>query len=258
MPRKVVRTVNSILKGTQSFLNTHYNKEQFVPDIVTFLYDPAYLALKNRSPEITLYPVQELILKCFYRGTLGNENLQITDEEIALCESLHLDSRKNGNILKKWDNGKLFTELVLVWGRRSGKDFTISVIALYEAMKLLESPGGDPYAKYKLSSANPFTILTIANSQSQARILYNEIRDKFMSAPYFRDKFNPDGLTMDSIWMLTPKDKKDNEEFAAKGWPQKLGSIRVLSGHSNSDSLLGLGCFVLLLDEVASFKTTAG
>jgi hypothetical protein len=161
--------------------------------------------------------------------------------------------------MEKWGNGELFRELVLVWGRRSGKDFITSILALYEAMKLLEAPGGDPYKQYNLASSNPFSILTIANNATQARILYNEMREKFSRAPYFRDKFHPDGgITADSIYLLTPKDKRDNEEFAAKNIPQKLGSICIRAGHSNSDGLLGIGCYVLLLDEVASYKTTGG
>jgi hypothetical protein len=258
MPRKTVKTINSLIKNSKSLLNTTVTDKPYIPDIITFCYDPAYLGFSALATPINLYPVQELILKCFYRGSEGNEHLVLTPEDIKLCETRGLNNSKNGNIIEKWHSGELFRELVLVWGRRSGKDFTIAIIALYEAMRLLESPGGDPYSRYKLGSASPFTILTIANSQGQARILYNEIREKFIHAPYFRDKFSPDGLTQDSIYMLTPKDKHDNAEFAKKGWPQKLGSIRVVSGHSNSDSLLGLGCYVLLLDEVASFKTTGG
>lgn len=256
MPRKVFRTIGSLIKPTKALLSDDKNDKPYIPNIIDFCYDQRYLGFAHLSPKITLFPVQQLILKAFYRGSEGNEDLELTKEDIELCERMGLTNKKNGNVIAKWHNGELFRELVLVWGRRSGKDFTIAIIALYEAMKLLESPGGDPYIKYNLGSANPFTILTIANSQAQARILFNEIREKFLHAPYFRDKFLPEGLQNDSIWMLTPKDKEQNEDFAKKGWPLKMGSIRVLSGHSNSDSLLGLSCFVLLLDEVASFKTT--
>jgi len=140
----------------------------------------------------------------------------------------------------------------------SGKDFVVSVIALYEAMKLLECKGGDPYAMYELSSANTINILTVANSKAQANIAFSEIREKLFHSDYFRDKYGKDGIGAGSIYLLTPKDKIENKKFKEKGLPQKKGSIGIIVGHSNSDSLLGMGCIVLILDEVASYKTTGG
>ena len=140
----------------------------------------------------------------------------------------------------------------------SGKDFICSIIALYEAMRLLEIPGGDPYKIYNLGSATPFTILTIANSSSQAKILFREIKDKVLQSEYFRDKILPEGVTADAIHFLTPEDKKRNEELVSKGFSPNLGSIVVRSGHSNSDTLVGISCYVLLLDEIGLYKNTAG
>ena len=140
----------------------------------------------------------------------------------------------------------------------SGKDFIVSIIALYEAMKLLECEGGDPYAMYGLSSATPINILTVANSKAQSSIAFSEIREKLLYSPYFKDKYTKEGISAGSVYLLTPQDKKDNKEFKAKGLPRKKGSIGILVGHSNSDSLLGMGCIVLILDEVASYKTTGG
>lgn len=140
----------------------------------------------------------------------------------------------------------------------SGKDFLTSIIALYEAMRLLECPGGNPYAVYKLGMATPFTILTIANSTQQAKILFREIKDKVLNSDYFKDKVLPEGITADAIHFLTPEDKKRNEELVSKGFAPGLGSIVVRSGHSNSDSLVGISCYVLLLDEIGLYKNTAG
>ncbi|HUS49280.1 MAG TPA: LAGLIDADG family homing endonuclease [Candidatus Paceibacterota bacterium] len=140
----------------------------------------------------------------------------------------------------------------------SGKDFVVSIIALYEAMKLLECEGGDPYAMYGLSSATPINILTVANAKSQANIAFSEIREKLLYSEYFKDKYIKEGISAGSIYLLTPQDKKDNKGFREKGLSQKKGSVGILVGHSNSDSLLGMGCIVLILDEVASYKTTGG
>jgi len=140
----------------------------------------------------------------------------------------------------------------------SGKDFLTSIIALYEAMRLLEAPGGNPYKLYNLGSATPFTILTIANSSAQAQILFKEIKDKVLRSDYFKDKILPEGVTSDAIHFLTPEDKKRNQELVSKGFAPSLGSIVVRSGHSNSDSLVGISCYVLLLDEIGLYKNTAG
>ncbi len=140
----------------------------------------------------------------------------------------------------------------------SGKDFLVSIMALYEAMRLLEAPGGNPYKLYKLGSATPFTILTIANSSGQALILFREIKDKVLKSEYFKDKVLPEGIMSDSIFFLTPEDKKNNEKLIKEGFSPTPGSIVVRSGHSNSDSLVGISCFALLLDEIGLYKNTGG
>jgi hypothetical protein len=98
--------------------------------------------------------------------------------------------------------------------------FLCSIIALYEAMRLLELPGGDPYKIYNLGSATPFTILTIANSSASKNSL-REIKDKVLQSEYFRDKILPEGVTSDGIHFLTPEDRKRNEELVSKGFRAK-------------------------------------
>ena len=202
--------------------------------------------------------MQRIALKAFYRGSEGNENLKLSDEEMKLCRDLELDDEDNGDFIEKYESGNLFTEMVLVWGRRSGKDFCVAIIALYEALKLLESPNGDPHALYGLGGGAPFNILTIANSSSQAQVLFNEIKDKVMPSKYFQSKMSNESITSDSMHLLTPADMKRNMEMQAKGLPQTMGSVIIKSGHSNSDSLAGIGCYCLLLDEIGLYKQTAG
>ncbi|MCD6436423.1 MAG: hypothetical protein J7L15_08590, partial [Clostridiales bacterium] len=98
----------------------------------------------------------------------------------------------------------------------------------------------------------------VATSKEQSNIAYREIREKLLYSSYFMDKYIKEGMTAESIYLLTPKDKQDNLRFKEQGLPVKKGSICVMVGHSNSDSLLGKGCIVLILDEVASYKATGG
>lgn len=240
-------------------IDINIQHEKIIPDIITFVEGEEWLGLSSyTSNPIYLFPMQKIMLKAFYRGTLGNEDLKLTEEELNILEETGLNDNNNGNVIDKYNNGVLFRELVLVWGRRSGKDFVVSIIALYEAMKLLECPGGDPYAMYELSSANTINILTVANSKPQANIAFSEIREKLFHSEYFKDKYLRDSVSAGAIYLLTPKDKQDNKSFKEQGLPLKKGSIGIIVGHSNSDSLLGMGCIVLILDEVASYKTTGG
>tara|TARA_Y100000310_G_scaffold13838_1_gene14141 strand:- start:20438 stop:23563 length:3126 start_codon:yes stop_codon:yes gene_type:complete len=253
--KKTLSDAINEIKDDVQIHDTGYN----IPDIITFCEHKDWLALPHSSTNpVNLYPMQKIMLKAFYRGSPGNENLKLTDEEIERCINLGLVDDAKGDVIGKYESGEMFNELVLVWGRRSGKDFLVSIIALYEAMKLLEIPGGDPYAYYEIAADNTINILTIANSKTQAAIAFDAIKSKLFTSKYFKDKFMSDGLTQDSIFLLTPKNKKDNKERKEKGLPLHTGSIGILVGHSNSDTLLGKGCMVLLLDEVASYKATGG
>ncbi len=221
----------------------------YIPDILEFCNSKKYLNLPSRN--IELYPMQQIILKVFYRGQSGNEHIKLTDEELEILRSEQMHS-----VMDKYNSNDLFRELVLVLGRRSGKDFMVSLMALYESMKLLEIPGGCPYKYYKLAPGNPIYILTVATSADQARILFVEIKEKLQTSQYFKDKIG--GIDAERVWLLTPEDRKRNKIAIDNGTPGSVtkGSVVIMSGHSNSDSLLGKGYFALLFDEVASFKTT--
>lgn len=256
---KKTGTLGSLLNRTSQLFQEKASNVPYIPSILEFVYSSAYLDFKNKG--IKLYPIQELVLRAFYRGSAGNdkiEHMKMTDDERKLCIEYGLNDKKNGDIIKKWDSGVLMKEMVLVWGRRSGKDFEISLIALYEAMRLIECPGGDPYRIYELGDAAPFTILTIANNKEQAGILFREIQSKLLASPYFRGRFYPEGITAGKIHLLTPQDDRDNEKFKQQGLSLKMGSVVIETGHSNSNGLVGKGCFVLMLDEAALYKRTGG
>lgn len=222
--------------------------EQYIPDIIEFCESEQYLNLS-----VSLYPMQRIILKTFYRGQPGNEHIKLTEEEMQLLFEFKLD-----NVIEKYHSEHLFHELILVLGRRSGKDFMVSLMALYEVMRLLEMPGGSPFKFYNIAEGNPIFILTVAMSSDQARILFTEISQKMTSSEYFRDKIGH--IEADKISMLTPQDKEKQKELLESGLDNAAskikGSVVIMSGHSNSESLLGKRIYALLLDEVASFKTT--
>lgn len=256
MAKKESKKASDFIEGIRADVNMMVQDVE-IPDIITFIEGEEWLAFPHHpSNPIYLYPLQRIMLKIFYRGSVGNENLTLTDEEVEICRQYGLNNVDKGDLISKYESGDIFRELVLVWGRRSGKDFIVSIIAAYEAMKLLECHGGDPYAMYELSSATPFNILTVANSAKQANIAFEEIRERILRSPYFSDKYLKDGITSNSVYLLTPKDKEENRDMAQRGLSPKKGSVCIVVGHSNSDTLLGMGCIVLILDEVASYKMT--
>ncbi|MFA5600096.1 MAG: hypothetical protein WDA06_05805 [Phenylobacterium sp.] len=255
MPSPKFKSLSSVLNKVNEDLTSNHNISVF-PDIITFCEHPDYLNMSARN--INLYPMQRIILKIFYRGSIGNENLQLTDEEIQLCKDHGLDTSERGDALNRYYTDSRFRELVLIWGRRSGKDFLVSIIAAYEAAKLIECTNGDPYAFYGLSAGNLISILTIANAGEQARVAFEQIKDKILYSKYFKDKIGPDGVGASEIYLLTKRDKDENVELKQRKLPLKKGSICVEVGHSNTDSLVGKGIFVLILDEVAGYKNTGG
>ena len=252
--------LSDIISGLREHIKAENVKLQVtvLPSIIDFVEKKEWLGMEHYDPPQKLYTAQKLALKCFYRGSIGNEMLFLTPEEIEFIHQSNLVNAENGDLLSKWNSGEIFRELVLVWGRRSGKNFVTSIIALYETMKLLEVPGGNPYAQYNLGSAAPFTILTVANSAPQAHGLFKEMRDKIVQSIYFKERLDYKNITSDTMHFLTPHDRARNEDMKQRGLPSLPGSVQIRSGHSNSDSLVGISCYCLLLDEVGIYKNTSG
>ena len=236
-----------------------------VVDVITFCEDPQYLNFHGQDPKVDLWPAQKIVLKMFYRGTRGNEHLQLTEEElqylmeIGATEELdYLDEYGGFNsLIDKYHRWRTFTTFLLVMGRRSSKTMMTSIIAAYEAYKLLEL--GDPQKHYKMTAGKPIYIVNLAVSQPQALILFAEIKARITRSPYFLDKINPGSTRLDQVHLMTDTDKKTNTERAAKGISiMEPGTVVLMSGHSNSASLRGLACIAILFDEFAHFTTSTG
>lgn len=68
-------------------------------------------------------------------------------------------------------------ELVLSFGRRSGKTLIASVISAYETYKMLLKY--DPHGYYGVASSNPIHIVSVATDKEQAGLLYKEVSGHF-------------------------------------------------------------------------------
>jgi len=239
-----------------------------IVDIITFCEDARYLNFLGQDPKLKLWPMQRIVLKLFYRGSEGNEHLQLTQEEIDVLEDIaeredldyELDKGGFRQVAEKYKRGHVHNQLLMVMGRRSSKTMLVSIIAAYEAYKLLESPEGNPHKKYNLSPDKPIAILNVAVSEKQAYDpLFKEIQSRIARSPFFSDKINHGATTKDTIYLLTDADKRENALRRARGMSIMLdGSVVLKSGHSNSASLRGQAAICVLFDEFAHFMTSSG
>lgn len=128
----------------------------------------------------------------------------------------------------------------------------VSIIALYESYKLLEM--GNPQAIFgNLNEGDTITILNVAVSEQQAKeSVFDKIKPMITNSAYFKTKISPNSLQNRSVRFITPRDREINEQLINEGLPAREGSIYLLSGHSNSDSLVGKNVLVVIIDEMAS------
>jgi len=238
-----------------------------VVDIIEFCESEKHLNLLGQDPPLQLWPMQRIVLKMFYRGTRGNEHLKLTGpeedllKEIAKSEEFDYDEALGfEQVIDKYKRGILFTHLLMVMGRRSSKTTLVSIIAVYEAYKLLETPEGNPQKYYKMAPDKSIYILNVATNEQQALYpLFAEIESRISRSPYFQDKVNHDHSRKGKLYLLTDNDKRENDERIKRGMKVLIeGSVVLMSGHSNSDSLRGHATICLLFDEFAHFKTSSG
>ena len=241
------------------------NIKHKIVDIITFCDGSLYLDLLNPDNDLNLYLAQRVILKCFYMGTIGNENLNLTQAEWEWLYSKENDEEKDGvtyeknikDVIQKMlkrardPNMPYFKELQLVLGRRGTKTLQASIITAYEAYKLLVINNGDPHGYYKLPADDEIAIINVALSQGQAGRLFGQIQSRLRNSPFFNGRIAKE--TASEIRLFTDKDlakKRKGANIAVNG------SIILLCGHSNPDSLAGYSTILLLFDEIAFYDET--
>lgn len=216
-------------------------------DIITFCESPEYLNLPKNN--FNLFLSQKVVLKCFYMGTPGNEDMVLTQEEWNWLYEKKQD--KVIEKLKKREKGEhiRFSELILVLGRRSSKTVMSSIIACYELYKLLVINGGDPYAYFQIPHEHKIAVINVATSREQAKILFSEVESRIRNSPFFANRVA--GSSMTEIKLFTDLDLKKIE--ANSGNIKVNGTVSVLCGHSNPKSLRGYAVFCLIFDELAFY-----
>ena len=230
-----------------------------IVDIMTFCNDPRYLNLPDSN--LNLWLAQKIVLKSFYIGTRGNENVKLTEEEWKWLYDNGKDEERDGvvfeknidevisKLLKKEKENFNFSELHLCVGRRGSKDTMSSIISAYEAYKLLVINNGDPHKFYSIPRGEDIHIINVALSQDQAGILFSMIRQRIIDAPFFRNRLAKEPTTTE-IRLWTDNDLRRK---AADPNLDLKGSIVILCGHSNPDTLRGKSAVLILFDELAFY-----
>lgn len=169
--------------------------------------------------------------------------------ENDLLYSEEFDPKLRKQVLDKCNKRFKFEELVLVLGRRSGKSFLVSAMALYELYRLISM--GHPQAKYGLMEFDEIVLLNVARNEEQAKkAIFSKIKQTVLASPFFQPYIGKD--TELEMRFFNDNDIKENERRQALGLNPFAGSLVLRCGSSNASGLVGLTCYCIIMDEVAA------
>jgi hypothetical protein len=90
-------------------------------------------------------------------------------------------------------------------------------------------------------------------SQKQAGRLFQQIQNRLRSAPFFQSRIA--NATTSEIRFYTDRDLKKKKEEESNGGKLAIpGSVVIICGHSNPDSLAGYNAILILFDELAFYE----
>ena len=139
--------------------------------------------------------------------------------------------------LKKlgWKRLRYVNELVLLWGKGSGKDFVARVMLLRIAYLLLalRNPQAYFYSPEMSCGSESIHMLNTASTKDQAaNVFFSPLRRYVKNSPFFQGRA---------------------EVLASEIRFEK--AITLISGHSEAEAQEGLNLMIVILDEIAAFKT---
>lgn len=164
-------------------------------------------------------PMQELILKAFY-------NLEMNEEEKMRLLKL----KKEGKTT--WEEGADYQELVLLIGMKGTKTTLASMISQIEEYELFKA--GDISKKWGFIPGEEVYIINVATNRKQAaETIFAKTRACIERSPYFKAR---------------------NPECTENTYHFRDTNVFIMSGHSNSSSLVGKTCKEVGFDELDRFQ----
>lgn len=166
---------------------------------------------------------QRLIIKAFY-------SLPFDDNENEIIK----EWKKNG--WTTWEPDKKYKELTVISGMKGGKTTLASFIVQIEEYELFKIGNIPKY--YSFIPGEEIWILNVATDKKQAQdTIFAKTKASIHRSPYFKRR--------------DPYEVGHTFLFADT-------NVRIISGHSNSASLVGKTCKLVLMDELDRFKSTGG
>ena len=163
--------------------------------IMRFVNGKDYLDLPSRA--FNLWTSQRAILKKFYMGTRGNEDLSFSLKEKRWFNTHSKDEVKGGVGYRKNIDGHKkgnFREMQLLLGRRSAKTVTENIIIAYEAYKFLESE-----ESYGLPLGEDVSILITSYNMDCGYRMMKQVSSFIEGSSYFKgliQKINQNSMTL--------------------------------------------------------------
>ena len=169
--------------------------------------------------------------------------------ENDLLYSEEFDPKLRMQVQEKCTKRYKFEELVLVLGRRSGKSFLVSAMALYELYRLISM--GHPQARYGLMEFDEIVLLNVARNEEQAKkAIFSKIKQTVLASPFFAPYIGKD--TELEMRFYTEHDREENVRRKEDNINLFAGSLVLRCGSSNASGLVGLTCWSIIMDEVAA------
>jgi len=190
---------------------------------------------KHSREDSSIFEFDPVPLKEFIRGKrfLGLPELSPKQyEAIDYATQIYYT-----DTLKKlgWKRLRYVNELVLLWGKGSGKDFVARVMLMRIAYLLLalKNPQAYFYSPDMSCGSESIHMLNTASTKDQAaNVFFSPLRRYVKNSPFFKDRAE----------VLTSEIRFEK-------------AITLISGHSEAEAQEGLNLIIVVLDEIAAFKT---
>lgn len=164
-------------------------------------------------------PMQKLILKAFY-------NLELSLYEKKILQKLKREGKTT------WEEGADYQELVMLIGMKGTKTTIASMISQIEEYELYKV--GNISQRFGFIPGEEIYIINVATNKKQAlATIFAKTKASIERSPYFKAR-NP--TSTESVYHF-----RDTNVF-------------LLSGHSNSSSLVGKTCKCVEFDELDRFQ----
>jgi hypothetical protein len=236
-----------------------------VPDPITFVISPDYLAREN------IYPRQTTMLKLiFLRDDLftdydrevidewtgeflaTNPNAGLDNKFEAQTQGCQPDIYERITYLKE-RGYRWFSEVILAIGRRGGKGYISALAMAYVLWNYLAT--GNPQEAYGIDRDKPLACMIFAAKKELARMnLWGDLYAVITGAPCFTP-FISEPLA-ESLTVYAPYDMVRIRQLAARGIrsAKDMASFHILPRESTMTAPRGVAGFIIGFDEAAHVK----